>query len=471
MRVTVVGGGVVGLCAAEALRRSGAEVVLLEAGACGGGASEGNAGWIVPGLSGPLPAPGTVARALRWMVGRDAPLRVHPSLRLSLLRWCYDFWRSTTVRRYHAGMAALVALNDRTLAAYDALADRGVSFERHTRGILFVARSKAALAAELADLRAQADLGYRGDVRVLNREEALETEPELNPHIAGAVLAADEQHVRPESLTSALTKHLRSVGVEIREHTHVQRLTHVGQEWHLECDGRDRDVVRADRIVVAAGIASARLLAPLGVQLPLEAAKGYSITRAEPSVRLARPVYMLEAKIAASPFRRGLRIAGTLELGARDLRLDAGRLRALERATQNYLRGWDVSERRDCWAGFRSLVPDGLPVIGPVPGHTGLFVATGHGMLGVTLAPATAEVLAPAVLNGGISLELAPFSPARFGGGGAANSREPASRGGRRSQAREVDSDASAPGGFANEERWPANRRWDRISRRVSRNE
>lgn len=385
---------------------------MIDAAACGGGASAGNGGWITPGLSGPLPAPGTMSQALRWMADSGSPLFIRPVARLSFARWSYDFWRSTTVRRYGAGMAALVALSDRTIDGFDALAARGVEFEMHADGLMFVAHSEAALDAELADLRQQAALGYRGEVHMLDREQALALEPGLAPGIAGAVFAASERHVRPESLTEGLTRHLRGNGVDIREQTTVRRLSRDGGRWLVDCAGTDPEYV--DRVVVAAGVASAQLLAPLGLRLPLEGAKGYSITDETSAPVISRPVYMLESKVGASPFDGGLRLAGTLELGARDLRLNDRRLRSLEEAGGKYLRGWEPGCLRVRWAGFRPLLPDGLPVIGEVPGHDGLFVATGHGMLGVTLAPATADVLAPAVLDGRTSLELAPFSAARF---------------------------------------------------------
>jgi D-amino-acid dehydrogenase len=409
--VAVVGGGAVGLCVAAELQRLGARPLVLEAGRCGEGASAGNAGWITPGISTPVPAPGTVPQALRWMLDPASPLFVRPTLRPSFLRWSYDFWRATSRSRYSAGMAALVALGGRALAAYDALRDAGVEFEMHSDGLLFVAHGEDGLEHELEALRDQRALGFAGRFEPLDAAAVRELEPALAGRAIGGILSADERHVRPETLSAGLVAHLRAGGATIRERVRLDRIAPDGEGWALHAGG---ERVRCGQVVLALGAATGCLLAPLGVRLPLEGAKGYSFTDAAPPVRPRRPLYLLEAKVGVSPFDGGLRFAGTLELGSPDTSIDARRLQALDVAATRYLKGWQASPGRAGWAGMRPLLPDGLPAIGPVPGHDGLFVATGHSMLGITLAPATAEILAPAVLSGRPALDLAPFSVARF---------------------------------------------------------
>jgi D-amino-acid dehydrogenase len=352
------------------------------------------------------------------MLDPASPLLIHPTLRLGFPRWSYDFWRSTSPSRYSAGMAALVALGGRALAAYDSLRDAGVEFEMHADGLLFVAHTEHELDAELTALRDQRALGFSGRIEPLDAAAARDLEPALADGVIGGILAADERHVRPETLTDALASHLRAHGSEVREHVRVDGIERDGAGWALRIAG---EVVRSERVVVALGAATGRLLAPLGIRLPLEGAKGYSFTDAAPPVRPRRPLYLLESKVGVSPYDGALRFAGTLELGSRDVSLDQRRLHALDAAGTRYLKGWRANPGREGWAGLRPLLPDGLPAIGPVPGHDGLFVATGHAMLGITLAPATAEILAPAVLSGRTPLDLAPFSVARFDNRAARN--------------------------------------------------
>ena len=401
----------IGLALAEALSRREADVVIVDAGACGQGASSENCGWVTPGLTSPIPSPGTMGQAFRWMLNPRSPLLVRPTLRPSFARWTYDFWRSTRPRAFSAGMAAMMTLSQRVLSDYDALA-QCCSFEMHSQGVLFVGRSRRSVVEELRLLRECQALGYEGDVVEMSTAEALAQEPGLRGDFAGAVYASSERHLRPETLTAGLEAELRRRGIDIRENSPVRGFTQEPDDgWSLRCGS---DVIGADRVVLATGLATRSLLSPLGVQLPLEAAKGYSLTSPGPSSRLRGPVYLLESRIAASPFEGGLRFAGILELGSRGSACNRLRIAAVRAAARRGFGEWteDIEWKR--WAGFRTLLPDGLPAIGPVPGFRGLHVATGHGMVGVTLAPTTAELLAPAILDGAAPSQLAPFSLGRF---------------------------------------------------------
>jgi D-amino-acid dehydrogenase len=170
------------------------------------------------------------------------------------------------------------------------------------------------------------------------------------------------------------------------------------------------DVVEADRVVVAGGSWTGRILASLGVRVPQEAAKGYSVTACGIGTAPRLALYLGEAKVGCSPFEGTVRLAGTLELAGLDLRIRRARLEAVARAPERYLRDWRPVDPELEWAGLRPLPADSLPLIGAVPGRRGLFVATGHGMLGITLAPATGAALAPLVLEDRLVPELEPFA-------------------------------------------------------------
>lgn len=413
MNVVVIGGGVIGLSVAESVARRGADVIVLEANRWGRGASEGNAGWISPGLANPVPAPGVMTQALKWMPNPRSPLLVRPTPRLSFLRWSYDFWRATRPQRYGAGMAALASLGARVLDDFDRLAADGVRMEMHADGLLFIGRTEAGVRSEAQVLRDAQALGYPGEIRVMNRAETLEWEPALTDHLAGSVLAMDERHVRPESLIDGLVAHLSAGRADLREGVRVLAIEQAGGRWRVRHDGAGEPIV-ADRVVVATGWEADELLKPFGVKLPLEGGKGYSVTSSKATAMPKGAMYLLEDRVAVTPFNGALRLAGTMELGTDDPGLNHGRLAAIKAAGRRHIVGWDDSGAFE-WAGFRPMLPDGLPAIGPVPGLTGLHLATGHAMLGVTLAPTTGEVLAPTVIDGRVGAELAPFTLARFG--------------------------------------------------------
>ena len=406
MKVAVVGGGVIGLACAWYLQEGGAEVVVLERDGAGMAASRGNAGWITPGLSNPLPAPGVTLQALRWMLRSDSPFLLRPRLDSDFAAWLWRFWRSSSRARYLAGMQAMLALNERTLELYDRLVADGVEFEMHKNGLLFLfldPRAAEEEAAVLEDLRRH---GYPGDVRRLTLSEAQELDPAVGDAVRGAFLATAERYVRPESLTAGLASALREKDVELREGVEVTMIEASHGGWRLRTPHEE---VASDRVLVAAGAWTGRVLAPLGVKIRQEAAKGYSLTAQGEGTRPRHALYLGEAKVGCSPYKAGVRLAGTLELAGMDLEQNRSRLDAVARAATRYLRDWRPVLPQLEWAGLRPLPPDGLPLIGPVPGRDGLFVATGHGMMGVTLAPSTGAALAPLVMEDRLVPELRPF--------------------------------------------------------------
>jgi D-amino-acid dehydrogenase len=167
-----------------------------------------------------------------------------------------------------------------------------------------------------------------------------------------------------------------------------------------------------DRLVVCAGAYTHLLLDALGVRLNLQAGKGYSLS-VRPAVMPRRPLYLSEAKVAVTPRGSHMRLAGTMEFAGLDERIDIRRIDAILRSARRYLPAWDPSTETDPWCGLRPMTPDGLPVIDRVPGAPNATVGTGHGMLGVTLAPATGNALAELALDGSTDPRLAPFSLAR----------------------------------------------------------
>jgi D-amino-acid dehydrogenase len=414
-RVAVVGAGVVGLACAWELRRRGADVVVLERGAVGAGVSRGNTGWVSPSLTYPLPAPGMVREGLRQLLTGGEAFVLRPSLDPAFVRWLWSFRRNCSRDRFDAGVRALLGLNRRTLELFDAYRDAGVRFEMHTAGLVVAARSAAGLHLHRSTFRRLRELGYEGgEIDELDAASLAALEPALDPaRVVTGLHARVDRFVRPEELTAGLAQHLRAGGVEIREGCELRSLERRSGGWTL-ATGSGAPVT-AQRVVVAAGLPTAPLLRRLGVRVPLMGARGYSVTIAGRGTPPRHALYLAEAKLGLSPFDGGVRVAGVFELGARDADAAAGAGERLLAAARPYLAGWqpDADGPVEAWAGLRPATPDGLPLIGALPGLDGVYLATGHGMLGVTLAPATADLLAPLVLEGRAAPELAPFDPAR----------------------------------------------------------
>lgn len=410
-RIIVVGAGVIGLCCAYELHHRGATVTVLDRDEPGAGCSAGNSGWIVPSLSTPLPAPGLRRAALTWAFGRDAPVHLKPRIDPSLARWLLDFWRCCNERTYLTGITALARLNRDTLALYDALQAGGIEFEMHHAGLLFVFRKPAGLRHTLTGMTAMAArCGYKSP-QTLTAEEVHHLEPAVSRSIAGGLLIEEERHVRPESLAAGLVKRLHELGVEIRSGLSVTDIHARGNRADAITAGGH--VFEADQFLIAAGVWSARLGKQIGCPLPIQAGAGYSVTVQNPRARLQHSLYLFEAKVACSPFHDALRVAGNLDLVGIDAAVDQRRIAAIRRSADNYLDNWQGTHEAT-WMGMRPLLPDGLPVIGRATGFDNVYFATGHGMLGITLAPATAAVIAESICSGRHDPELDAFSPRRF---------------------------------------------------------
>ena len=407
----MVGAGMIGLLAALELARRGEQVIAFDRGHPGAGCSAGNAGWIVPSFSGPLPGPGLVAGSLRSMVHPASPLYVRPRLDLGLARWLRAFWGRCNPRDYDAGYEAVAMLNRRTMTSFDALEREGVEFEMHRTGLLHVFIGREGRDQHLEDLARSRRHGY-APPRELSGAEVQEMEPGLSSAVAGGVFLEAERHVRPETLAAGLARRLAGIGVEIQPNVEVTGVVRRAREVRAVAT-RDGEV-SADRVLLAAGAWSGILARRMGFSLPLLPGKGYSVTVSRPALRLGCAVHLSEARVACSPFQDALRVAGTVEITSVTADVAPIRIAALRSAGSRYLKDWTRGRGEVEWMGMRPFLPDGLPAIGRAPGFDNLYVATGHGMLGITLAPVTGAVIADLMVRGSADLDLTPFDPGRF---------------------------------------------------------
>jgi D-amino-acid dehydrogenase len=363
MRVAIVGGGVVGMACAFALLDVADELVVLDAGSVGGGASAGNTGWVSPSVSTPLAAPGVLTLGLRSALDPRGALVIRPSLDPAWIAWLLRFARSSRQAAYRRGVAALLELTSRTLDELDRMREAGVDFEEYRAGILVVARDKAGLHWFEKIFDELVPLGFPGDLEPLSGDEARRLEPALGSAVGCATRTSIDRHVRPETLVAGLAAYVRAQGCTVRENVAVRSLRRVGGAWALDGDGDDGELDRADVVVLASALGTVDLLRPLGLKVPLVGAKGYSVTLPLPEGLPAMPLYLCEPNIGTSPYAGTLRIAGFFELNARDGAASPTRSRQLVEETQPYLSGRIAPDGAipAGWAGFRPATPDSLP--------------------------------------------------------------------------------------------------------------
>ncbi len=411
MKVVVVGAGIVGLATAYALVKRGAEVVVVGDRAPGSGASSNNAGWVVPSLAGPVPAPGIVWKTMRSMLRPDGPVFVRPSLAPSFLRFMWGMLRACNAETYARSWAATAALGQGTMEALDAWAADGMAFEMHTGGDLEAFLDREEFDAAVAGLDRSRQAGF--DPRVLTGDEARALMPQLSDAVVGAVYFPHERRVRPASVVAGLVTRLRSLGVAFVDGA----VTGGGRG----ADGRPQvsgafGEIGADAVVIAAGAWSGQVARLFGSRLPIRPGKGFSVDYVPGQFAGDVMLMLAEAHCVMTPFDGTTRVTGMMGFGGLEERVSPSRVRAIRQAPSRYLRTWDPeAPSLPPSAGLRPMTPDGNAVIGRLAPRQDVYVASGHAMLGLTLAPRTGQELADMILDGGTPELLRPFSPARFG--------------------------------------------------------
>jgi D-amino-acid dehydrogenase len=416
-RTVVIGGGIIGLACAYELAASGRSVHVVDRSPIGSGASSGNAGWVTLSQSVPVPSPGAVRDALRSAGRPESPLYVRPVWSTSLVRWLWLFRRYSTSAAFLRGAAALGALAERSFEVFDKWDKNGVVTSLSSPGLLHAYLDEEEALRSLGILSRVAEGRYAVPDAPLGPVETRRLEPALGDRVRAAYLIEHEGLVDPRALVASLHRQVLALGGTVQDRTKVTRIRIEGGRVRAVVAGPD-DVPCTD-VVIAAGAWSGRLLDDLGTPVLLETGKGYSFSVQLP-VTPRHPILLADRHVAVSPLPEGTRIAGTMELSGNNLRLDWRRVEAIARASRHYLGDWFGSPDelvgliRDPWVGGRPMLPDGLPLIGRVPRIDNAYVATGHGMLGVTLAPGTAAALVEEMATGTESRILAPFGHRRM---------------------------------------------------------
>jgi D-amino-acid dehydrogenase len=404
--VVVVGAGAIGAAAAYELARHGARVAILERSFTASGCSHGNAGLISPSHSEALASPASLRSGLAWIGRRDGPLHVRP--RVAVIPWLVRFAAASLPKRSAAASATLRSLTSASLALHEELAQAGLPTSFVRRGILSVYESEHAL--EHAAIRSRRIDGQQSSR--LTREEARELLPALTPKIAGALYHLHEAHCDPGMFVQALLGASSELGAEVRTGVEILRLKR----------SRDRicelqttaGTIHPAVVLLAAGVWTRELAASVGVSIPLEAGKGYHLELGSGTSDSGVPAFLEEARITATPLQGRLRITGTLDLSGLDLRVDPIRLQAIAHAARRTLTPPPDTNATGIWRGLRPCAPDGLPIIGRAEEIENLYLATGHAMLGIALAPATGEIIADLISGQTPRLATEPFAPSRF---------------------------------------------------------
>jgi D-amino-acid dehydrogenase len=410
--VLILGAGVVGLACAHYLLRAGRTVHVLDRGRAGAATSHGNCGTITPSHAPPLAAPGMVGKAARWMLDPAAPFYVRPRLDGELAAWLWRFARRCNPRDWKPTARARSALLEasRTLLEDDLVRGEGLDCGFAATGLRYVFRDEAAFAKALLDLPALRDLGIA--VATIEGAALEAMEPCLRPGVAGGLEFPHDAHLRPERYAAELARRVREQGGTIEEGVAVQGFETAGDR--VVAVHTDRGPRAGRDVLSALGPWSPALLRLLGLRVPIQPGKGYSITTARPTLAPTVPIVLKERSVCVTAWEDGFRLGSTMEFSGYDESLNRRRLDAIVRAATEYLHEPLGPGAREEWFGWRPMVWDDLPLLGRAPKLANLWLAAGHGMLGVSMSAVTGHLLADLITGRAPIVNPAPYAPARF---------------------------------------------------------
>ncbi len=423
MKIGIIGGGINGLFSAYYLQKQGHEVTIIDQTDLSDGCSHGNAGMIVPSHIIPLAAPGMIAKGLRWMLSSTSPFYIRPRLSGSLLKWGWLFYKNSTSQNVEKSIPILRDISFLSKNLYqDFEKQKHFDFGWHERGLMMLYQTPS-MAHEEAEGAAVANKAGI-EAHVLSQKEVQNLEPNTKINALGGVFYSGDAHLSPHLLLSGLKKLLYTVeernpdtigkGVTFKLKTEV--LNFEIKNSRVTSVITEKEKLDFDEIIIAVGAWSGVLTEKLGISLPLQGGKGYSMQFDRLGDKVNIPSIMLEARATATPMGNDLRCAGTMEIAGIDLSVNMNRVKGIVNGVNSFYPDLKVElpQQQAVWSGLRPCSPDGLPYIGRVSHLKNVTIATGHGMMGLSLGPATGKLVSEIVENRPLSISVDLLNPMRF---------------------------------------------------------
>ncbi len=415
-QVAIIGGGAVGLCTAYFLQKQGYDVAVFDRGEIGerGACSWGNAGWIVPGHVIPLASPGVIKQGMKWMMDPSSPFYIKPRIDKDLMAWIWQFQNHCNAEHVQRCAPVLFEMGLESQRLFRHFSDvDGMDFGFENQGLLYVSLTDKGLAANHEEAHIANEIGY--EVSLLTPEQVHEREPAVRPDSKGGIFFHRDTHLTPNRFMPAMGGYLAEQGVALHAGTEVKGLAKKGKT--ITTIRTDQGDFTADEVVLAAGSWTPALARDLKLSLPIQPAKGYSMTVPQQAPAIRTPVLLSERKVAVTPMMNNqVRFAGTLEIAGLDLSITRRRVDAIVDAIPQYFPDFDntVAREAEVWAGLRPCTPDGLPFLGRSKAYENLTIAAGHAMVGMSLAAVSGQLAAEVVARKAASISLDLMAVDRF---------------------------------------------------------
>jgi len=412
-KAIIIGGGVIGLFSAYYLKKSGWDVEVLDKGDLTDNCSYGNAGYISPSHFVPLASPGMVGQGIRWMFNNKSPFYVKPALNPDLISWGLKFARNCTQKHVDRSAWALrdaMVLSNQLYHQFEK--DSGIDFCLEDKGIFVLFKTEKVAEHERHLVEKATNLGL--DAQFLTADETRAMQPDIEMDILGSVLYRCDSHIYPNMLMKGLIKHLEQMGVKLRRNEEVTAIHHENNKiTGLTAGGNE---YTGDAYLLAGGSWSPAVAKLAGLKLPLMPGKGYSFMIHKPVKKMTIPAILAEARVAITPMNGSIRFGGTMEVRKINKEVSMNRVEGIVEAVPKYFPEFKMPlpDPKDVWFGFRPVSPDGLPYIGLSNKYKNLGIATGHAMIGLTMATATGKLMAEAFNGDKPTMDTGIFSVGRF---------------------------------------------------------
>lgn len=413
-QILIIGAGIAGVCTGYYLSKGGVDVTIIDKSDGRDNCSYGNAGMIVPSHIIPLSSPGIISKGLKWMLDAESPFYIRPRLNAGLLKWGWEFKKSST---HEHVTASGPVLRDLLLKSRELLIDleknENLDFGFVKKGLFMFCNTEKGLEKEIDVAETAKTLGIPAEV--YSPKDLNKLEPALTMEIVGATYYPKDAHLHPGMLMDSLKSLLKTRGVTFVFKTEIKKLKTKNNRV-TELISEDGRVWRGDTVIMCNGIWSYKLGKTIGKNLMMQAGKGYSVTLNNPAVLPQHCGILAEKKVTVTPMNGSLRFGGTMEIAGIDKSVNPKKLNGLKKSVCEYLPQFSLTQfdNHDIWTGLRPVAPDGLPYVGKIGGFENLYTSTGHAMMGMSLAPASGKMIAELITNGNSRLCHPMIDPDRF---------------------------------------------------------